>query len=281
MSGNNHLSVKDYFVWLGKHWFLAGCYSGIGLVIAFVYALSLTELYQAEIIFTIKSDAYNQGQVRRLDDFSTGLSTSATSEAVTYKPEVRFAMYVAGDDFAQRASAMLQQEFEGELKTDHPLAGNPAKWFYFFKRHFKYYRFERSEFHAVRWYFHTPRLLHAQLSAVMNLLDEQLQSELIKESRLQLDRLSELQRQYNENEALELFSLQEQIIQSRLALLTSDGYSLFVAITAIDVNQSPVLPNKPAVALAVFLFWMMLGSVVLQIFLLRTNSQDNQQEQAS
>ncbi len=250
------LSISTYWSWLTKFWWLALLYVGIGLTAAYLYFQSMPRWYQSQVIFVVNPEAYNQGLLLRSDEIVTGDAHSTASKPLLAEPELRISYWLNSDDFVQKVTALLY----GEV-TDEAL--------FTVRRHLHYYRYQNDRFHAIHWHASTPQQSKQQLQAILQMMEADLLMKRINEIELQIGKASELVSTSWPSEAKAELKRNLGLLQTRLAMVTSDEFRLIQPTTDVTASPNAIYPQRIQVLLAVMFGWCAAGVTLLHVWLAR------------
>jgi len=250
------LSIFTYWSWLTKFWWLALLYLGVGLTAAYLYFQFMPRWYQSQVIFVINPEAYNQGLLIRSDEIVSGDAPSTASKPLLAEPELRTSYWLNSDDFVQKATGLLY----GEV-TDESL--------FKVRRHLHYYRYQNDRFHSLHWHASTPQESKQQLQAILQMMEAEKVIERIHEVEQQIGKATELLSSPWPSEAKAELKRNLRLLQTRLAMVTSDEFRLIQPTTDITVSPNPIYPQRIQVLLVVMFWWCAVGVTLLHFWLAR------------
>ncbi|WP_411360700.1 hypothetical protein [Pseudidiomarina salilacus] len=249
-------SFSSYFVWLRRYWWLAGGYVGLGAILALLLFSSLPRWYQAQTIFVINPELFNQGLLRRSDDIVLNSAAPTNDKPITTEPELRLARWIYSEHFTRMVAELLWDQAS-------------ATEYYQVRRHLHYYRYQNDRFHALHWAASSPELAEQQLRAVFAMLEENLRNERRAELQEQLTLNQSLLEQTENIDYSEMLRQQGELLATRYTMLTTSDFRMLQPITAAIASPNPLFPQRIQVLLAVLFGWMALGVTVLHYYLLR------------
>ncbi|WP_126771338.1 MULTISPECIES: hypothetical protein [Pseudidiomarina] len=259
-----NLTLVDYFKWVFRHWLLTLSLVGLGALSAYTYVNMLPKVYRSSVIFTLNPAAYHQGILREVDDSVIGGHTAKTSEALTRRPEVRFAFYASSMEFAERVAKTL---YAKSPKVDE-FFQSQEEFTYFVKQYLDYYRFQLDELHIIHWHNLYRAGLVEELKLIVSELNTVMLEQLIAELTSQKEKLGELFESATDPSFQEVISLQLTIVNTRLSLLTTSDFKLINYTSEVEAPTGSVFPKRIFVMVTFMLFWMIVGLTGLSSYLL-------------
>lgn len=261
-----NLTLFDYFRWFKRHWLASALYLAVAGVSAYLYANQLPKLYRATVAFSFTPEVYQQGTLRRIDDFVLSQhQPRMNSTELTRRAEIRPAFYTSSEAFKRQVSKMLRNDFNADFDAlaDHELLP-------FVRQHLHYYRFELDQFHVLQWHHTNRKQASAHLEAIIHLLNAELTADLIDGLSIQINKLKEIEQRSDLNhEFRNILAVQQAIAGARYNLLTNPDFKLIQLHSNYDVGPGPVYPKRTIVMFVVVVVWGVLGITLVNIFLIR------------
>ncbi|MGQ4276494.1 hypothetical protein ACQ5ES_05555 [Pseudidiomarina sp. E22-M8] len=254
-------SFSAYFRWLKHYWWLAAIYVVAGLAISVGYFKLHPKWYQAQTLFVVNPELFNQGLLRRGDDVVLNQRSASTAVPLTVEPELRIARWLYSEQFSRWVTQTL---FTDAIDADY----------YQVRRHLHYYRYQNDRFHSLHWSAPSRALAEDQLRQIMALLEQRLVEERQQELAIQLDANAALLQQARGNDYRRVLQQQQEVLKTRAAMLDSSLFSFIQPVTDIVGSPNAVYPQGIHVVLAGLFFWLAFGVTGLHIFLLRRSGSD-------
>lgn len=237
----------------------------LGIFSAYSYVNVLPKIYRASVIFTLNPAAYQQGILREVDDSVIGGYTARKSEALTRRPEVRFAFYASSLKFSERVAHKL---FNSSPKVKE-FFGSERSFLDFVKQYLDYYRFQLDQLHIIHWHNRYKTGLAEELRMIVSELDMAMRDQLVSDLTVQKEKLEQLYKSTVNPEFRRIIGMQDTIVRSRLSLVSADDFRLIDYTSDIEMPTGAVYPQRIFVMTAFVLFWLIVGMTGLSSHLLR------------